>query len=400
MISNTVNSKEYDNFKDYTFSANEWSAPSMVTPIEIRNQIDSFSLCGRKVKQMRLIGLSYSHSRDWIEDATYCQLDGLSKDERQRRSNYMSINPNMQFLRCAEIDEPLLIEFEDGDVFEIETPQEPEFRMSMNRIPWWIDAGTNQPNADADILFSLCIGQTIKSVEVNTYKTDKDPMFHEPFAEAPYERELVSDIILRFENGTGLRIGAWIDYCVVECVDAQNEISKINFSDLRQALFNWEDLHNDEATGFEAESYTLFFGEKGATHTDTPYMTLYSSGNDKSVVNIAVNDFVLLGWCITHATGEWFDEYGEYHFSANEWLHILEDAQRLLSFETFDALFDDAISWNIFYSNGSNCMISQLNTRGAEFWRKREKYSTQLRDICAWSKLVLTDDNTMDIYGF
>ena len=31
---------------------------------------------------------------------------------------------------------PLLIEFEDGDVFEIDTPQTPEFRIGMNCIPW------------------------------------------------------------------------------------------------------------------------------------------------------------------------------------------------------------------------------------------------------------------------
>ena len=37
MISNTIYSKGRDNFKDYTFSAREWSAPTMVSPKETVN---------------------------------------------------------------------------------------------------------------------------------------------------------------------------------------------------------------------------------------------------------------------------------------------------------------------------------------------------------------------------
>lgn len=83
MISNTIYSKGRDNFKDYTFSAREWSAPTMVSPKEIRERIDSFALCGRKIKRMRLIGLSYFHTRDWVEEAAYPIYDTIFK--RQRR---------------------------------------------------------------------------------------------------------------------------------------------------------------------------------------------------------------------------------------------------------------------------------------------------------------------------
>ena len=260
MISNTIYSKGRDSFKDYTFSAREWSAPTMVSPEEIRERIDSFALCGRKIKRMRLIGLSYFHTRDWVEEAAYRQVEHLPEEERQRKSNYPTIDPTMQFSRYAQIDEPFLIEFEDGDIFEVDTPQDPEFRMSMNCIPWWIKAGTNQPNAEADVLFSPCVGQEIVSVEVNTRITDKDPMFFCAFDEPPYQRELVSNVTLRLGNGLGLQISPDIDYCEVACVDASNEWVKISFSELKDALFNWDDLHNDEITGFEAESHMLFFG--------------------------------------------------------------------------------------------------------------------------------------------
>ena len=65
---------------------------------------------------------------------------------KQKFSNYDSIPDELQYLRFAEIDEPLLIKFEDetesrsifydGDIFEIDTPQQPEFRMSMNSMGW------------------------------------------------------------------------------------------------------------------------------------------------------------------------------------------------------------------------------------------------------------------------
>ena len=53
MIPGTIYSKGNDNFKDYTFSAREWSAPTMASPKEIRDRIDSFALCGRKIKRIR-----------------------------------------------------------------------------------------------------------------------------------------------------------------------------------------------------------------------------------------------------------------------------------------------------------------------------------------------------------
>ena len=187
---------------------------------------------------MKMIGLSYNHAQDYIEDFAYGQLKHLDENERQHKSSYANIDPNMRFVRYAEIDEPILIEFEDGDVFEIDTPQEPEFRMSMNRIPWLINAGTNHPNIDANILFSPCIGQKIVSIDIVTYITDKHPMYNTAFNDYPYRRELVSDIILRLENGCGLKISAWYDFCTVECVDSNEKYNTITFSELKRALYN------------------------------------------------------------------------------------------------------------------------------------------------------------------
>lgn len=396
MISGTIYSEGNDHFKNYTFSAREWSAPTMVAPQEIQNRIDSFALCGRRIKRMRLIGLSYFHTRDWIEDAVYRQLEHLPENERQFKSNYSTIDPNMQFNRCAQIDEPFLIEFEDGDIFEIDTPQEPEFRMSLNCIPWWIDAGINAPNINADILFFPCISQKIVSVEVNTYITDKDPMLRISFDKPLHRRELVSSITLRLENGVGLQISPDLDYTEVSCIDKNGAWLRIGFSKLKNALFNWEDLHNDEITGIEAESHTLFFGRKGAEYIGATYITLSSSSKDNSCLHISVEDFLVLDWCISLTSGNWFDEYGEYHFAYQEWYDLLNEADRLLSIESFDALFNELIE----RQGSEKIMMWKLNSSGAAFWKEREKYRTQIKDIRKWSASVLKPNDTMDVYGF
>lgn len=229
-----------DVFKYNVFSAREWSAPVMVNTDEIRAKIESYCLVGKTIKRMKLIGLSYLHDRYWIEDQAYNVQYYLEEYERQRKSDYDNIAPDLCLGRFVQIDEPFLIEFDDGDVFEIDTPQEPEYRFSMNCIPWDINAGTNYPNLDADRFFAPCIGRTIKAIEIKTYVTDEHPMYGDYFDEEHSEFELVANIILRLDDGNGIRIGGFIDYCFIDYINANDKQCDIPFGDLKLALLNNE----------------------------------------------------------------------------------------------------------------------------------------------------------------
>lgn len=401
MLQTTSLSSGKNEFKDYKFSAQEWSAPTMVDPEKIKARLESLKLEGRIIKQMGLIGLSYFHVRDWIENHAYDVLDQLDEEERQKQSNYNNIPPDILFGRNAEIDEPLLIEFEDGDILEIETPQQPEFRFSMNCIPWWIDAGTNLPNLDANILFSPCIGRTIKAIDVNTYITDKDPIWNDYFDDEHSQRELVSDIVLRLDDGNGISIGAvMLDYCEIALIDGNKELIMIPFQELKPALFNWEDLHIDKVSGFESNGSTLFFGSCGADHCDEPFMTL-SPSNSNSRLHISVDDFTLLGWSIGDLF-EWFDEYGHYEYSYLQWTAILDEAEKLLSFTTFDALFDYRTSLEVRAEDKhrGNYYLNEMNYQGRSFWIRREKFQKQLQEMRDWTSLVLKENDSISIYGF
>lgn len=385
-----------DKFED-GFTSTEWSAPTLTSPEEIRALLDSFHLCGRKIKCLEMIGTDYCHDPERIEETAYQQQKELPEVLRQRRSSYGHIPGATLFRREATIDEPVLVGFEDNDRFEINTPQVPEFRMSMSHIPWYITSRHGSSNVTADILFSPCIGQTVTKVEVNTYFATKHPSYATAFKEPSFQRELVSNVTLWFENGVGLRIGGWLDYCQVNCIDRNGKTLEMRYEELKPALFNWEDLHTDERIGFQAHSAALFLGQKGSSRCSFSARTIYPQGELMWRAYIAPDAFVLLEWCVAHKSGTFFMDCEEYEYSVDQWWALLAEAERLLAIPAFDQLFDELVGWNICYDSGANCLLESLNAHGADYWKHREMYRELLQDLQAWSKLALVKDGIMCI---
>lgn len=404
MLKHTYYENSKNNFKSNTFSAREWSAPLTVSPAEIKERLKSFTLEGRIIKQLRVIGLAYNLRRDLIEERAYSYLKKLEEPDFGEKSNYLNIDDSLPYYRFVETDEPLLIEFEDGDVFEIDTPQEPIFSMSMNSIPWRIESSTRSSNVDANILFAPCIGRTIKSVEIETYETDFDPMYHSAFDNTGTKRELVSAVIMRLDNGCGLCIEGRNDFCRVKYLDEYGNVGMLEFKELKSALFNREDLHTDALSKYEADSETFYFGKLGAEHIESPFVTLVP-GKKNTCLNIAVSDFTLFGWSITHCQKECFDEYGQYEFTKAQWNDILAEAEKLVSFESFDALFEyvtsiKIYSYKIVGSGRFSVTLNNINCCGADFWKHLDLHKTQLKDMKAWTDLALSDSDLMTVRGF
>ncbi|MBQ9881216.1 MAG: hypothetical protein IJM42_01190 [Synergistes sp.] len=404
MLEKTYRSSGKNSFENNNFSSPEWYAAAMVSPEEIKERIASFKLEGRTIQKLRMIGLSYMLTRDWIKSHAYDLLGRYEEEERQKRSDYHNIDPEAPFGRYSQIDEPFLICFEDGDVFEIDTPQEPEFCMSMNCIPWETEADTNLPNVDANVLFAPCIGKTISNVEVRTYYTDRYPFSSDFFEEEHSKREYVSDIVLWLDDGNGISIGGYYDYCQVAYIDENRTLLTIPFAELKSGMFNWEDLHTDEITGFEARSPSLFFGETGRRHAAEPYITL-SPGEGKTHLYISCcKDFLLLDQSIACLSRESFDRYKKYELSFLQWKKVLDIAEKIVSFTSFDDLFDYLAGFGIICKSRcgveNNPFPERLNSNGAELWNDREKYVTQLEDIREWTKLVLSENESMMVYGF
>lgn len=263
MLQGTYFSNANNEFKNNEFSDDQWSAPYMDDKDEISDLMKSFKLEGRKIKDLHFVAYAYNLSRRWIEEYVFNSLEGGSEADRQKYSEYSNITPNFPFLRYAEIDEPLLIKFEDEDRFEISASRESIFRMSMNCIPWGIDPdpGGNEYNAEASVVFDTCIGKIIDRVEVKTHHTSEEPMTFRKFSDGK-ERELVSSITLWLNDDTGICIEPRYDYFYITLIDHNWEAITIPFKKLKDGLYNWEDLHDDEDTGFRSYCPTIWFGRK------------------------------------------------------------------------------------------------------------------------------------------
>ena len=99
---------------------------------------------------------------------------------------------------------------------------------------------------------------------------------------------------------------------------------------------------------------------------------------------------------------EWFDEYGHYKYSYLQWISILDEAEKLLSFSSFDALFDYRTSFEVRAEDKcrGNYFLNEMNYQGRSFWIEREKYQKQLQEMREWTALVLRENDSISIYGF
>ncbi len=371
-----------DRFTDNEFNAKEWSAPVMSDPEEIRDRLDSMDLVGRKIETLRFVGMDYIHTQDHLEEYAYNSLSQLEEDERQRLSDYDLIDSGVLLGRCAEIDEPLQIGFEDKDSFEIDTPQDPEFRFSLNYIPWHICEGTNLRNVDADMLFSPCIGKTIKSVEVETRQAEKDPMYGNYLKEDHSPRELAAAVVFVLQDDSRLRISPHWDFCHVALYDRNEQMEEITFGELKEGLYNWEDLHIEKATGFRSDSGHLYFNDLGRRHVGSPYQSV-SCGESEFFINY--DDSLLLNWSVISYLKRPLDSYEELKLDAAQWEGILRDAEYMSRFESFDDLFDELLGRNITDESGKNTMLFYLNGYGADLWKKRKIHCSIVADIRRWT---------------
>lgn len=142
-------------FIDGVFSRRKWDAPELSSAGEIRKRLEELNVIGRKIARLKMISLSYEHTVDGIEDEAYYCLERTHENENevQQLSDYENIPKDLMFSRHAQIDEPFLIRFEDGDTLEILCPVEEVFQIGINQIPWDIKPGINWQNEDADNLF-------------------------------------------------------------------------------------------------------------------------------------------------------------------------------------------------------------------------------------------------------
>ena len=242
MVKDIVFNEGKNDFENNEFLSSKWSAPSITSPQIIKEYLDSFRLKGRRIEKIRLLGLAFDVSADYlaIYAADYSENNGWpdTLDE---------FHPNTPIPCRAEIDEPIQIMFEDGDTFEIQASMEPYYELSMNCIPWECSSDTLPPNVDGSILFSPCIGKTIREVEVITESDTHELYTYESVGENGDAGDVVKRIVLHLEDGSNLAVWGSFDFCDIACIGEDGYCLSIPFSVFRRGLLNYDILSEDYA---------------------------------------------------------------------------------------------------------------------------------------------------------
>ncbi len=158
-----------NNYQNNKFSFWEWSAPVLQTHDEIMTQIKEMKLQGRVIKGFHTVGMGYNWTDYCIDETIYNVLERMIKENRISPEGSFPFLPEGVYIpRYAEIDEPFLIEFEDGDILGIDYSDASCVRMELNTIPQNINFGTNRRTFHPNVLFESLIGRRITAIEVTT----------------------------------------------------------------------------------------------------------------------------------------------------------------------------------------------------------------------------------------
>ena len=202
--------------------------------------LKSFNLKGKTIKNIRLVGMCYNLDEDGATDVAYkYYLNKKVEVDELSCSTYDTIPNEVEFNRYAQIDEPIIIEFDDGDKLEIDYSEASSLKIGLNSLPENIQYGCNIDNVDGNILFSDCIGEQIIGYEVLmqdefelTYTYTGSHGITNPINQKSY----ISGFKILLTNCLELHFNSWYDYGEVIVVIRPNDYSKITWKELKYGI--------------------------------------------------------------------------------------------------------------------------------------------------------------------
>lgn len=156
---------------DYT----DWDNQASTDISEMQKRIDNMKLVGRVIKDIRFTSYIYGERGSWFGNTlddfaeAYCKNAEIGKGFEGIIEN---LPDNPKFELDFMMDDPVIIEFEDGNRFEILTFVEGSFIATMNELPWNVKGKVNIETINASKLIDFCKGGVITKVEVEGGKTD------------------------------------------------------------------------------------------------------------------------------------------------------------------------------------------------------------------------------------
>lgn len=235
-----------NNFKNNEYSYWEWSAPVLQTYGEVISKIKELNLQGRVIKNFYTVGMGYNWTEYDIGEAIYNSLEEMINLKQISAEGPFPFLPDGVYIsRYAEIDEPFLIEFEDGDILCIDYSEGSSVRMEMNTIPKNIDFGTNRKTFHPNILFGSLIGKRVVAVEVTT-STECDDFTGSHGLELDEQDTYITkiSIVCKQENDwkrEKLEFSSFYDYGIVAVTDYAGITLTIHAPDVRNVVDGFAD---------------------------------------------------------------------------------------------------------------------------------------------------------------
>ncbi len=212
------------------YNFNEWNVDLIQEPNELLKKLKEFNLKGKIIKNIKIVGHCYDAIQT-LEEIMYQKYE----DERAEVKNFKD---DYEFDRDIQYDDPIIIEFEDGDKFEIEYSEGGTLKIGLNSLPDNIEPSCNYNNVDGNVIFSNLIGQEIIGYEIGmqdefelTYDFTGSYGIKEPEDQSSY----ISFFKIILTNGLRIYFSNDFDYGYM-VVKEWNENSKIKWGELKKGI--------------------------------------------------------------------------------------------------------------------------------------------------------------------
>ena len=235
-----------NNYPNNEFKYWEWSAPVLQTHDEVVHKIKELQLQDRIIKGFYTVGMGYNWTDDNIGEAICNSLEKMIEEKGiTEKVTFPFLPEGVYISRYAEIDEPFLIEFEDGDILGIDYSEGSSIRMEMNTIPKDISFGTNRRTFHPNVLFGSLIGREIVSVEITT-STECDDFTGSHGLDIEEQDTYITKVaIVCKKDGEWerekLEFSSWFDYGIVTLTDYEGQTLKIHAPDIRNVVSGFVD---------------------------------------------------------------------------------------------------------------------------------------------------------------
>ncbi len=230
-------------FRNNRFDFWTWSAPILQTAEEVVAKAHELQIVGRVVKDIRALSHNYG----------FMFNDSCREIFEAVRNNDDKALSALDFECSVEIDEPLLIQFEDGDVLGIDFSEGSSIRMDMNTLSWDILASIDERNFHANRIFDNILGKRIDDIIVSSSLTE--PHFTGSYGleldEQPSYLRSVSFMYLDGEENDlnsewkQLLFEAHFDYGIVSLTDSGSTVLTLpatRIKDVMEGYLTQEDL--------------------------------------------------------------------------------------------------------------------------------------------------------------